>query len=230
MLINCDRCAYKFYRCPTCGVGYTTQYDLKRHQRGHRIYICDCGQEFKNWTQLQAHTVLSHPAGKMDWNVFSCISLYQFFGMLYVRLPSLPVISTSVKWFIFHNHAGGCIFKFMHVCILNGCYHLSIRVEYITCNLGWRPLKIWVFVVGIAHEFIFRLDVMCAHNAMMGLKCLMLWMDKEEMPLPCPSAWPCSSPYIPSDVSMAWCCRVTAVCLKAPLEEWVPGSSIELKQ
>jgi hypothetical protein len=62
----------------------------------------------------------------------------------------------------------------MHVCILNGCYHLSIRVEYITCNLGWRPLKIWVFVVGIAHEFIFRLDVMCAHNAMMGLKCLML--------------------------------------------------------
>lgn len=50
------------FKCPTCGVGFTTQYDLKRHQRGHRTYACDCGQEFKNWTQLQTHAVLSHPA------------------------------------------------------------------------------------------------------------------------------------------------------------------------
>jgi hypothetical protein len=67
---NSDWYHYKFCRCPTCGVGFITQYDLKRHQRGHRLYVCDCGQEFKNWTQLQTHTVLSHPAGKMGWNVF----------------------------------------------------------------------------------------------------------------------------------------------------------------
>jgi hypothetical protein len=80
--INWDLYHYTFCRCGTCGVGFTTQYDLKRHQRGHRIYVCDCGQEFKNWIQLQTHTVFSHPAGKMNWNVFSFISFINFLALL----------------------------------------------------------------------------------------------------------------------------------------------------
>jgi uncharacterized C2H2 Zn-finger protein len=54
-----------FCRCPTCGVGFTSQQNLKRHQRSHKTYICDCGKEFKNWSELRTHIMLSHPAGKM---------------------------------------------------------------------------------------------------------------------------------------------------------------------
>ncbi|KDR19683.1 Transcription factor IIIA [Zootermopsis nevadensis] len=59
------------FKCTTCDTGFTSQSILKRHQKRHKTYTCECGQEFKYWTLLQAHIKLTHPAGSTTRNRIS---------------------------------------------------------------------------------------------------------------------------------------------------------------
>jgi hypothetical protein len=94
-----------------------------------------------------------------------------------------------------------------------------LKDAFVTPNLGRRPLKTWVFVTSIT-KFILVLDVLRARNVGVKLKYPVLQLGKEEVPLQCPGvqlhSLPCRKGN--SNVSVAWCSRVTAVHLKGPLD------------
>nr|CAD7199709.1 unnamed protein product [Timema douglasi] len=52
------------FRCDRCDIGCASEYELKRHQRGHKTHTCTvtgCNLTFDLWTQLRKHTKLEHP-------------------------------------------------------------------------------------------------------------------------------------------------------------------------
>jgi hypothetical protein len=50
-------------------------------------------------------------------------------------------------------------------------------------TLGQHPLTSWVFVTNTTNEFILGLDVFRAHSAAVDLRCHMLQLGDEEVPL-----------------------------------------------
>jgi hypothetical protein len=50
-----------------------------------------------------------------------------------------------------------------------------------TLTLGWHPLKILVFIVGITNEFILGLDILCAYDAAVDLGPQTLHLAEEEV-------------------------------------------------
>jgi hypothetical protein len=46
-----------------------------------------------------------------------------------------------------------------------------LKEVFLTVNLGWCPLKIWLFIANITNEFIFRLDILRAYDASVDLGC-----------------------------------------------------------
>jgi hypothetical protein len=55
-----------------------------------------------------------------------------------------------------------------------------LKEALVTLTLGWRPLTTWVLVADIADEFILAFDVLCAQNASVDLKGLVLQMRRGE--------------------------------------------------
>nr|CAD7573861.1 unnamed protein product [Timema californicum] len=52
------------FRCDRCDIGCASEYELKRHQRGHKTHTCTvtgCNLTFDLWTQLRKHAKLEHP-------------------------------------------------------------------------------------------------------------------------------------------------------------------------
>ncbi|EFA02279.2 transcription factor IIIA [Tribolium castaneum] len=43
------------FSCDKCDLKFTTGYNLSKHKRSHRIYTCDCKEEFHRWSLLLAH-------------------------------------------------------------------------------------------------------------------------------------------------------------------------------
>lgn len=83
----------------------------------------------------------------------------------------------------------------------------TLEEAFVTLTPGRCPLKTLVFVANITNEFTLALDVLCAHNAGMDLKHLVLRLHKEEVPLGCPEGRPCSPPCRKgnSDDPATWC-------------------------
>ncbi|XP_066992079.2 uncharacterized protein [Anabrus simplex] len=50
------------FRCKFCNVGFTNSYNLRRHHRGHKKFVCDeCGKEFVGGSQFRKHYAQEHP-------------------------------------------------------------------------------------------------------------------------------------------------------------------------
>jgi hypothetical protein len=60
----------------------------------------------------------------------------------------------------------------------------------LTLTLGWRPLKIWVFVANITDELILGLDILSAYNASLDIGRQTLQLVEEEISLWSPEAGP----------------------------------------
>jgi hypothetical protein len=73
---------------------------------------------------------------------------------------------------------------------LNQCFMLQtvsgealpiLKEVFLTLSLGRRPLKIWVFVTNITNEFVLGLDILCAYDASVDLRCQKLHLAEEEI-------------------------------------------------
>jgi hypothetical protein len=56
---------------------------------------------------------------------------------------------------------------------------LILKAVFLTLTLGWRPLKIWVFVANITNEFILWLDILQIYNASVDLGRHMLHLQRK---------------------------------------------------
>ncbi|XP_044255992.1 zinc finger protein 62 homolog [Tribolium madens] len=43
------------FSCDQCNMKFTTGQNLNKHKRSHRVYTCDCKEEFHRWSLLLAH-------------------------------------------------------------------------------------------------------------------------------------------------------------------------------
>jgi hypothetical protein len=59
----------------------------------------------------------------------------------------------------------------------------NIKEVCLTLTLGWRLLKIWVFVANITDELILGLDVLRAYDASAVIGCQTLHLADEEVSL-----------------------------------------------
>jgi hypothetical protein len=58
-----------------------------------------------------------------------------------------------------------------------------LKAVFLTLTLGWRPLKIWVFVANITNEFILGLDILHAYDASVSLGHQTLRLAEQEVSL-----------------------------------------------
>lgn len=56
-----------------------------------------------------------------------------------------------------------------------------LKEALVELTLGQCPLTTWLFVTKVTDEFILGLDVLCAHDASMDLRCMLRL--REEVPL-----------------------------------------------
>jgi len=86
-------------------------------------------------------------------------------------------------------------------------------------TLGWRALRIWVFVAEVTDKFILRLDILRAYVTSVDLGCHLQQMGQEEVTLWRPGALPKSARLsLDGDkVILARCEGVVMARLEAPL-------------
>jgi hypothetical protein len=63
-----------------------------------------------------------------------------------------------------------------------------LKEVFLTLTLGWRPLKIWLFIAYITNEFILELDILHACDTSMDLGHQMLRLVEEGLSLWSPGA------------------------------------------
>jgi hypothetical protein len=82
-----------------------------------------------------------------------------------------------------------------------------LKEVFIALNLGWHPLKIWVFVADIANELILGLDVLRAYDASVDIGRQTLCLAEEEVSSCSPGAGPRPSSLVVAmaHVIPAWC-------------------------
>jgi hypothetical protein len=68
-----------------------------------------------------------------------------------------------------------------------------LKEALVELTLGWRALRIWVFVTKVMDEFILGLDVLRAYDASVDLGCHLLRLGWEEVMLWRPGAQPKSA-------------------------------------
>jgi hypothetical protein len=68
-----------------------------------------------------------------------------------------------------------------------------LKEVFLTLNLWWRPMKIWVFVTDITSELMVELDILHTYDASVGIGHQTLRLAEEEVLLWSPGVGPCCS-------------------------------------
>lgn len=68
-----------------------------------------------------------------------------------------------------------------------------LKEALVELTLGWRALRIWVFIAEFNKEFILGLDVLRAYDVSVDLECHLLRLGWEEVTLSRPGAQPKSA-------------------------------------
>ena len=96
---------------------------------------------------------------------------------------------------------------------------IPVLEALVELTLGWRALRIWVFVAEVTDELILHLDVLWAYDTSVDLGRNLLRLGQEEVMLWRPGTQPKSTRLclVGDEVILARCKRVVMAKLEAPL-------------